>query len=246
MSERPDRPTPLPSRLTPRARRVLALAEEEALGVRHPEIGTEHLLVGLLREGRGLAARALRALDVDPAELAQRVRSRLVPADILPDLPIEAGPGVRAALEMARSEAARLRHDYVGTEHLLLGLLRDGEGTAFVMLVGVGVTLDRARRQIVALINEAPPEPTRPGGLVAPRGGIGPGSPAFRRDVGRLEPGRCGRCTRARRWEWRFCAFCGEPWPRCPRCDAPLPPTPGVRFCPECGGAVGDDEPGHG
>ena len=136
-------------RLTPRVRRVLAMAEDEAVGLRQAEVGTEHVLLALLREGRGLATRALRELGVEPAELAQRIRARLVPAEIGADGPIGLGPGARAALEMARAEAARLHHDYVGTEHLLLGLLRDGEGPAFVVLNGPGVTLARARQQIV-------------------------------------------------------------------------------------------------
>src|SRR5687768_12237436 len=133
-------------RLTPRVRRVLAIAEDEAVGLRQSEVGTEHVLLGLLREGRGLATRTLRELGVEPADLAQRLRLRLSPSLIGADGPIGLGPGARAALQMARAEAARLHHDYLGTEHLLLGLLRDGEGPAFVVLNGAGVTLGRARQ----------------------------------------------------------------------------------------------------
>jgi ATP-dependent Clp protease ATP-binding subunit ClpA len=224
-------------RLTPRVRRVLAMAEDEAVALRQSEVGTEHLLLGLLREGRGLAARALHQLGVEPAELAQRIRVRLVPASFGPEGEIELSPGARAAVEMARTEAARLHHDYVGTEHLLLGLLRDGEGPAFVTLSGAGVTLASARQQVVAIMNESTPE--LPGGRS--------GSIAILRGRGRSErqPGaddlltgeyeRCGHCGRGRRPEWRFCAFCGERWPGCERCDMPIPSLPGVRFCPGCG-----------
>jgi ATP-dependent Clp protease ATP-binding subunit ClpC len=223
---------------------VLSLAEDEARALRQAEVGTEHVLLGLLREGRGLAARALRDLGVEPAQLGQRIRSRLPVADVGPAGPVTLSPGAQTALEAARSEAARLHHDYVGTEHLLLGLLRDGEGPAFVALVGIGVTLERARRQIIAILNESAPEPTSglPGGLASVQSRRGVVERLPERDPDPTDPGRCGRCGRARRWEWRFCAFCGEPWPRCDRCDTPLPPMSGVRFCPGCGVMVGDDE----
>jgi ATP-dependent Clp protease ATP-binding subunit ClpA len=216
------------------------MAEDEANALRHAEVGTEHLLLGLLREGRGLATRALRELGVDPAELGKRVRGRLVPADVGAVGRVDLGPGARSALEMARAEASRLHHDYIGTEHLLLGLLRDGEGPAFVALVGVGVTLGRARQQIVKLMNESSPELPggRTAGLALLRGrGAGPDRFGERIDHDHRadEPERCGRCGRVRRSEWRYCAYCGEHWPCCDRCDTPLPRLPGVRFCSGCG-----------
>jgi hypothetical protein len=230
-------------RLTPRARRVLSLAEDEARTLRQAEVGTEHVLLGLLREGRGLAARALHDLGVEPAQLAQRIRSRLPVADVGPAGPVSLGPGARSALEAARSEAARLHHDYVGTEHLLLGLLRDGEGPAFVLLAGIGITLERGRRQIITILNETAPEPPSdlPGlASVQTRRGVIERLPHS--DPEPSDPGQCARCGRGRRWDWRFCAFCGEGWPCCDRCDTPLPSMPGVRFCPGCGVMVADDE----
>jgi ATP-dependent Clp protease ATP-binding subunit ClpC len=215
------------------------MAEDEALGLRHAEVGTEHVLVALLLEGRGLAARALRELGVEPAELAQRTRARLVPAEIAAISPIGLGPGARAALEMARAEAGRLHHDYVGTEHLLLGLLRDGEGPAFVTLVGAGVTLARARHQVSKILNEASEEQSdgRGGGLsiVRTRGRPVDRLTEAARPDQREQQERCGRCGRPRRSEWRFCAYCGEHWPTCDRCDTPIPQLAGVRFCPGCG-----------
>jgi ATP-dependent Clp protease ATP-binding subunit ClpA len=234
-------------RLTPRVRRVLALAEAEAVGLRQAEVGTEHLLLALLREERGLAVRALRELGVEPAELTQRARARLVAAEIGPPGPLGLGPGARGALEMARAEAGRFHHDYVGTEHLLLGLLRDGEGPAFVTLMAAGVTLARARRQVAKILNESSSEP--PGGhaeglaiLRGPRARsdryAGPGGSDLRVDAAE----RCGRCGRARRSDWRYCAYCGERWPGCDRCETPIPALPGVRFCPGCGIMIESDE----
>jgi hypothetical protein len=147
---------------------------------------------------------------------------------------------------MARAEAGRLHHDYVGTEHLLLGLLRDGEGPAFVTLVGVGVTLQKARQQIATILNETAPEAPdgRSGGLALVQARARPidrfGDPEQhdRRD----EIERCGHCGRARRTEWRFCAFCGQRWPTCERCDTPIPDLGGVRFCPGCGVMLDTDE----
>jgi ATP-dependent Clp protease ATP-binding subunit ClpA len=228
-------------RLTPRVRRVLAMAEGEAESLRLSEVGTEHVLLALLREGRGLATRALLELGVVPTELAQRMRARLVPADIAPAGPIGLGPDARAALKMAHAEAGRLHHDYLGTEHLLLGLLRNGEGPAFVVLNGAGVTLARARRQIVQIMNEAGEAQEVPGEQI---GGLST-LRERRRPIDRLpgtdvqeappEAERCGHCGRARRAEWRFCAYCGERWTCCDRCDTPLPKSLGVRFCPGCG-----------
>lgn len=218
------------------------MAEDEAVALRQSEIGTEHLLLGLLREGRGLAARALHQLGVEPAELAQRIRARLVPASFGPDGDIELGPGARAAIEMSRTEAARLHHDYVGTEHLLLGLLRDGEGPAFVTLTGAGVTLASARQEVVAIMNEATPELPggRSGSIAILRGRGRRADPDAEVLAGATE--HCGHCGRARRSEWRFCAFCGERWPGCERCDMPIPLLPGVRFCPGCGIMLPPDE----
>jgi ATP-dependent Clp protease ATP-binding subunit ClpA len=221
------------------------MAEDEAVGLRQSEVGTEHVLLALLREGRGLATRALQELGVEPTELAQRMRLRLVRSEIGADGPIGLGPGARAAIQMARAEAGRLHHDYLGTEHVLLGLLRNGEGPAFVVLNGVGVTLARARHQVVKILNESAPELTggRSGGLEVLRGRGRPSDRFADPDAHdpRDDVERCGRCGRVRRSDWRFCAFCGERWPACDRCETPIPELAGVRFCPGCGVMVQSD-----
>jgi ATP-dependent Clp protease ATP-binding subunit ClpC len=222
------------------------MAEDEATGLRHAEVGTEHVLLALLLEGRGLAARALSQLGVDAEALAQRVRARLVPSNSTRRGPIDLSPGVRSSLRMARAEASRLQHDYLGTEHVLLGLLRDGEGPAFVTLVGAGVTLHKARQQIAAILNETAPEAPdgRSGGLALVQTRARPidrfADPE--RHDRRDEVERCGHCGRARRTEWRFCAFCGQKWATCERCDAPIPDLVGVRFCPGCGIMLDTDD----
>ena len=240
-------------RFTPRARRVLKLAADEAESLRHPEIGTEHLLLGLVREGRGLGAVALRQLGLSADDVRRRLEGRLIPGDVPPDDSRGLSPGAKHAIEMAVAEANRFRHNYVGTEHLVLGLLRDGEGLAYVTLQGLGANLERARREVVRLINEAPPDPervTRAGvfGMVRgrPRESAAPRAEAYQRagrDPRDVELDRCRRCERPVPAAWRYCGFCGESRPRCARCDATVPGVAGLRFCPQCGGAVDSDEP---
>lgn len=235
-------------RLTPRAQRVLTLAGEEAESLRHAEIGAEHLLIGLLRERPGLAARALRELQVDVEGLRQRVRGTLRPGEVGAGGQLALSQGVRDAVRMAGVEAERLHHEHLGTEHLLLGILRGGEGPAYLALAGAGVTLDRARRQVMAILNAAPPDPSLVSRAPARIGARAVRTPLGRPSVPIREPtldevARCRRCDAPRRAEWRFCAFCGEHWPRCETCDAPVPTVAGARFCTECGGGIGDNAP---
>jgi len=233
-------------RLTPRSQRVLEMAGEEAAALRHAEIGPEHLLLGLLREGPGMATRALRELGVDIAGLGHRMRSGLRPGEVDPGDHIALGQGVRDAVRMARIEAERLHHEHLGTEHLLLGILRGGEGATYLALVGAGVTLDRARRQVSSILNEQPPDPafaTRPASRSGARlaGGASGSSRFAFRDPRLDDLEHCARCEAPRRAEWRFCAFCGERWPRCGTCAALVPTVVGARFCTECGGGIDRD-----
>ena len=236
-------------RFTPRARRVLKLAADEAERLRHGEIGTEHLLLGLLREGRGLGALAVRELGIDADDDRRRVEIRLRPGDVAPNASVGLSPSAKHAIEMAVAEANRFHYSYLGTEHLLLGLLSAGEGLAYVTLDSLGVSLDRARRQVIKLINERPADPervTRAGVFGMLRGARATRAEApirQSRPVGSTILQECRRCGGAREGGWRFCAFCGEPSARCGRCDAPVPQVAGVRFCPQCGGAVESDEP---
>jgi Clp amino terminal domain, pathogenicity island component len=139
-------------RFTNRARRVVVLAQEEARLLNHNYIGTEHLLLGLVNEGEGVAARALEALGVSleaaRGEVEQVVgQSQEPPAGHLPFR-----PRAKKVLELALREARQLRHNYVGTEHILLGLVHEGEGVAAQVLVKLGADLPRVRQQVVQLL----------------------------------------------------------------------------------------------
>src|SRR2546429_6858907 len=142
-------------RFTERAKKVLLLAQEEAERSHHSYIGTEHLLLGLLREGDGLAAKVLNNLGVEIGQVRQTIESvigrdeRIIIQQIIPT------SRVKKVIEISFEEAARLGHDYVGTEHLLLGLLIEGEGIAAHVLQDLGVSLEAARREIEQLLISA-------------------------------------------------------------------------------------------
>jgi ATP-dependent Clp protease ATP-binding subunit ClpC len=137
-------------RFSDRARKVMQLANQETHRFNHEHIGTEHILLGLIKEGGGVAAKVLKNLDLDlrkiRIEVVKFTRSRpdLVPGGKLPQT-----PRASKVIEHAIEEARNLRHDYVGTEHILLGLLREGEGVAAQVLVSLGLTTDRVREEIV-------------------------------------------------------------------------------------------------
>jgi ATP-dependent Clp protease ATP-binding subunit ClpA len=139
-------------RFTERAKKVLTLAQEEAERSRHNYIGTEHLLVGLLREGDGLAAKVLNNLGVEIGTVRQVIESVLGrPEDILIQQ-ITPTSRVKKVIEISFEEARRMDHKFVGTEHLLLGLMIEGEGIAAHVLKDLGVTLEQARAEIERLL----------------------------------------------------------------------------------------------
>jgi ATP-dependent Clp protease ATP-binding subunit ClpC len=142
-------------RFTDRARRVVVLAQEEARGLNHDYIGTEHLLLGLMREGKGVAARALDGLGVRVDAVAERVEAAAGRGSEAPSGHIPFTPRSKKVLELSLREALDLGHDYIGTEHILLGLLREGEGVAAQVLDGLGVTADGAREQVTTLLRGA-------------------------------------------------------------------------------------------
>lgn len=142
-------------RFNDRAKRVLALAQDEAIRLGHRHLGSEHLLLGLVREGEGVAARALDALGVKLAELRRAVESR-VPRAESPTAPSEVTltPRAKKIIELAIEESRALGHSHVGTEHLLLGLVREGEGVAADALTSLGVSLEKLRQQVIATIGQ--------------------------------------------------------------------------------------------
>src|SRR5574338_1681093 len=142
-------------RFTQRARRVLSLAHQEAERARQSNIGTEHLLLGLMDEEGGVAGRVLRELGMTPErvrEIIERVASS--ESRFNPDK-IELAPDTQQVLEYAVDEARRMGHHYIGTEHLLLGLVRHGEGIAMDVLRKLGVTAEQIRRQTRRVLQES-------------------------------------------------------------------------------------------
>ncbi len=146
-------------RFTQRARRVLSLAHQEAERMRHPHIGTEHLLLGLIKEEGGVASRVLRELGLIP-ERVQEVVERLVGMGQYTGGQIELSPGTQRVLQFALEEARRMGHQYVGTEHLLLGLIRYEEGTALKVLGRLGITPEQIRRQTRRVLSASAPSAT--------------------------------------------------------------------------------------
>jgi len=141
-------------KFTVRARRVLRFSREEAERFQHNYIGTEHLLLGLVRENAGIAAAVLRNLGVDLTKVRDAVEFIIGRGDRI--VPGELGltPRAKEVLELAVDEARRLNHDYIGTEHLLLGLVREGEGIAAGVLQSLGVTLEKVRTQTIQVLNQ--------------------------------------------------------------------------------------------
>ena len=134
-------------RFTKRARRVLTLAQEEALRLNHNYIGTEHLLLGLVREENGVAVKVLRELGVEPSQVIRAVERTVGRGERAPFGKPTLAPRTKRVIELAVDEARLMGHHYIGTEHLLLGLVREGEGIAVNVLRGLGINLDRVRTQ---------------------------------------------------------------------------------------------------
>ncbi|ANB60566.1 ATP-dependent protease ATP-binding subunit ClpC [Anoxybacteroides amylolyticum] len=138
-------------RFTERAQKVLALAQEEAVRLGHNNIGTEHILLGLIREGEGIAAKALIALGLGPDKIQKEVEA-LIGRGHESSQTIHYTPRAKKVIELSMDEARKLGHSYVGTEHILLGLIREGEGVAARVLNNLGVSLNKARQQVLQLL----------------------------------------------------------------------------------------------
>ncbi|MDC3379248.1 ATP-dependent Clp protease ATP-binding subunit [Planctomycetota bacterium] len=184
-------------RFTDRARKVMGLARQEAQRFNHQYIGTEHILLGLIQEGSGVAANVLRNLDVDPEKI--RVEVEKIVQDgptmvTMGQLPFT--PRAKKVLELAAEEATNLRHNYIGTEHLLLGLIRENEGVAAQVLMNLGLKLDEVREEVLELLgadmssSDSPVGPSEKGSKKSKT----PALDAFGRDLtdlareGKLDP----------------------------------------------------------
>src|SRR3989304_515312 len=178
-------------KFTERARRVLTLAQEEALRFNHNYIGTEHLLLGLVREGEGVAAKVLANLGVELNKVRSAVEFIIGRGDRAVMGEIGLTPRAKKGIELAVDEARRPRHHYIGTEHLLLGLVREGEGIAAGVLESLGVSLEKLRAEVTRILSQSMPQGAPQGGRAAPRARGATPRDAYRKHSGKaaaLEP----------------------------------------------------------
>jgi ATP-dependent Clp protease ATP-binding subunit ClpC len=151
--ERSKGAPPMFERFTDRARRVVVLAQEEARMLNHNYIGTEHILLGLIHEGEGVAAKALESLGISLEGVRAQVEEIIGQGQQAPSGHIPFTPRAKKVLELSLREALQLGHNYIGTEHILLGLIREGEGVAAQVLVKLGADLNRVRQQVIQLLS---------------------------------------------------------------------------------------------
>jgi ATP-dependent Clp protease ATP-binding subunit ClpC len=165
-------------RFTDRARRTVVLAQEEARLLNHNYIGTEHILLGLVREGDGVAALALTSMGIQLQAVRGEVERSIGQGQAAPTGHIPFTPRAKKVLELSLREALQLGHNYIGTEHILLGLVREGEGVAAQVLQQLGADLDRVRQAVIRLLGEKGQGPSggphaeeveAEGGLAGPR-----------------------------------------------------------------------------
>jgi ATP-dependent Clp protease ATP-binding subunit ClpA len=140
-------------RFTDRARRVVVLAQEEARLLNHNYIGTEHLLLGLIHEGEGVAAMVLESLGISLEAVRAQVEEIIGQGQSAPTGHIPFTPRAKKVLELSLREATQLGHNYIGTEHILLGLIREGEGVAAQVLVKLGADLSSVRQQVIQVLS---------------------------------------------------------------------------------------------
>jgi ATP-dependent Clp protease ATP-binding subunit ClpC len=142
-------------RFTDRARRVVVLAQEEARMLNHNYIGTEHILLGLIHEGEGVAAKALESLGISLEAVRQQVEEIIGQGQQAPSGHIPFTPRAKKVLELSLREALALKHGYIGTEHILLGLVREGQGMGVRILREEGVQLEQLRETVLAELQRA-------------------------------------------------------------------------------------------
>jgi hypothetical protein len=142
-------------RFTDRARRVVVLAQEEARMLNHNYVGTEHILLGLIHEGEGVAAKALESLGISLEAVRAQVEEIIGQGQQIPSEHIPFTPRAKKVMELSLREALQLGHDYIGTEHILLGLIREGDGVAAQVLIRLGADLNRVRQQVIAVLYQS-------------------------------------------------------------------------------------------
>src|SRR5450830_197641 len=151
-------------RFTEKARRVVVYAQEEARMLNQNYIGTEHLLLGLIREQDGIAAKALESLNISLEDVHQQVEELIGKGTYVPNGHIPFTPRAKKVLELSLREALQLGHNYIGTEHILLGLIREGEGVAAQVLLNLGADLEKVRSAVIQLLSGYYGKPSEQGG----------------------------------------------------------------------------------
>ncbi|RYG64425.1 hypothetical protein EON80_19255, partial [bacterium] len=147
-------------RFTERARRVILLGQEEAGKMNSGHVGTEHLLLGLVRENEGVAAQVLQKMGVSQAKVRTEIEQEVQPGNDAGSSEPKLTPKAKRVLELAADEARRMRHNYIGTEHLLLALLREKDGLAATVLRRLGLNLEKARSQVMEYLGPDAPQAT--------------------------------------------------------------------------------------
>jgi excisionase family DNA binding protein len=193
-------------KFTERARHVLTLAQEEATNLSHNYIGTEHLLLGLLREGEGVAATVLTGLGVELARVRSGVEFIIGSGDKPPAGEVGLTPRAKKVIELAVDEARQLGHHYIGTEHLLLGLVREGHGIAAGVLESLGVTLEKVRAETLRVLTQGARDPGEEAGAEPPPV---PLEAAILVDA-EQEARTCAGCGARAPLYFRYCFNCGK------------------------------------
>jgi ATP-dependent Clp protease ATP-binding subunit ClpC len=206
-------------RFTDRGRRVVVLAQEEARMLNHNYIGTEHILLGLIHEGEGVAANALESLNVSLEAARHQVEEIIGQGQAAPTGHIPFTPRAKKVLELSFREALQLGHDYIGTEHILLGLIREGEGVAAQVLQQLGAHLNRVRQTVIQLLS----------GYTGLGEGVLTGSEVAGWHPTRSGP-RCPSCSRPLEGELRYQELDAT---RLGESEDPMPIL--ILFCGRCG-----------
>jgi ATP-dependent Clp protease ATP-binding subunit ClpC len=219
-------------RFTDPARRVVVFAQEEARLLNHNYIGTEHVLLGLIREGNGVGAKALEALGISLESVRRQVEEIVGQGQEAPAGHIPFTPRGKKVLELSLREAMRLGHEHIGTEHLLLGLIRENEGVAAQVLVTLGAGLDRVRQTVLQLLSGYT------GGAAVPTRGTSEEAPT------RGELAEFGLASKVEPGDFPLCPFCSSPLGDSLRVkEIPAAgedhPTVRIAYCGGCGSAVG-------
>jgi ATP-dependent Clp protease ATP-binding subunit ClpC len=195
-------------RFTDRARRVVVLAQEEARMLDHNYIGTEHILLGLIHEGEGVAAQALDALGISLPDARRDIEEIIGKGQAAPKGHIPFTPRAKKVLELSLREALQLSHNYIGTEHILLGLVREGEGVAAQVLQKRGADLNRVRQAVIQLLS---------GSVAGAQAQAGGGSSEMSELTSEMHP--------------TSVQVSPKDFPVCPSCLAPLSETAAVMTC---------------